>query len=844
MDLRNYNRHLHFIHAIKKGTVVELMNQSPSGVPARKFRDMDDIYGDEDSFRDISLAGRNLRKKSSTSVTGSSEPGMKILFCSASDSTCNDPLSGDAACRTGSDDFSSDELTLRQLKEKIKKKGKKRKTPESDVGNEASHVGKEGSDSQPNEDDLDLLLPLRCLMSNLSSMRMVNVVENPDFLSQSENPVFVSNELVPPQSSCSQNEDGTNDSSYSPFTLMDVDPTIRDSPSKTAKSSQGSKMTHEEQACSIIQNQETECLDHQPVLKVSLEEDDMVAPYFDVCAYALPPSMDPASHEDDNYASQCTTNGMISQAGNDPVNHYRTSKTSIEAEIMANPGVVCQLVLQPCPSPMILLETNVQENTDMTPLRNACLHALSNSVDHISDEHGNSESHCIRNEMDSQGLNNPVKSFHHPERSTINTENENSPDHVKEDISMASLLDVPSDAPTSAGDHTSDNDNPVAPCNANEMTPNAQIDPVNKQIDDQHTTGTEYDASIMGECIHMVKEKIEVAKTSNQRDSLIESLEDDVSRSASSTLSCYSDSAVPANKSAQANERLSATSCAVTETSDSMTGSCDSTDKPFELVRHQRSRSCAPSERFSPGRKDLPPLLQKKLWQAMENIDSVDSREKLRSLGKLFAETQNKHKKPSTVRGKQMKGPEQGNKRDMTIISKHSETKSTDSDSANERSHSGIKMPRLPSSAARPTECIQSSPKGAIVFSKRQMQDFEALTKKLTKELMSMKEIIEERLNPETGTPDHNNDQAITAIQKASKAEAIARKWLSTMNRDCIRFCTIMEMNSNNNKDSESSSTIAQRTNRRKIRFADEAGGQLCQIKFIESEKVRAAADV
>uniref|UniRef100_A0A7N0V602 Uncharacterized protein n=1 Tax=Kalanchoe fedtschenkoi TaxID=63787 RepID=A0A7N0V602_KALFE len=54
------------------------------------------------------------------------------------------------------------------------------------------------------------------------------------------------------------------------------------------------------------------------------------------------------------------------------------------------------------------------------------------------------------------------------------------------------------------------------------------------------------------------------------------------------------------------------------------------------------------------------------------------------------------------------------------------------------------------------------------------------------------------------------------------------------MNKDCIRFCTIMKMG-DKSRDLESFRSRAQQRERRKIRFADEAGGELCQIKLIES---------
>lgn len=129
------------------------------------------------------------------------------------------------------------------------------------------------------------------------------------------------------------------------------------------------------------------------------------------------------------------------------------------------------------------------------------------------------------------------------------------------------------------------------------------------------------------------------------------------------------------------------------------------------------------------------------------------------SLVKLVSYNQIKKKKQTAVKENEIKGYEKVNKSD---IFKQSVTKR--SGSALELKHSGIKVPRLVSSLGRDKkrgQCIPSSPEGAILFSKKQMQDFEALANKLTRELASMKEIIKERLNHEAGTPDHINDQVL-----------------------------------------------------------------------------------
>uniref|UniRef100_A0A7N0VBE9 Uncharacterized protein n=1 Tax=Kalanchoe fedtschenkoi TaxID=63787 RepID=A0A7N0VBE9_KALFE len=844
MELRHDTSHLHFIHAIKKGTVVELVNQSASGVPVRKFRSVEDIYGDKDSFRDFSLARRKPRKKSSASVTGRCVTGIRIMVCSVADSLRNEPLSSEAAGYNGADDFSLDELTLRQLKENHKKKEKKRKAPESDLRGETSLAGKEYSDSQPDDEESDLLLPLSCFVSNFKNNRKVNFAKKLNLGSQSEKTVIANHQKVTVgidsmgqvestneqckladqvlEARCSNNGDYDGDSSYSSTDFTKVDPSSRDLPGKTAKSIEDSKMMYEEHASLLVQESfsdyseysrtcppsalmtilketesqeyalgalgtcqslQQECLPRLPVSKVSLQEDAKLFP--DVYSDALSPSMDLASreHDNDNFDPHCTANEVTSQAGNDHINLPEMLKTSVETEILANPEVVCQSQL--CQSPMHLLETDVLQEINLTPLADACLDVLSKSVDHVSDAHGNSEPRYLANDMASRGLSSLVVSNHHPDRLTINNEisEKSNPGgccqsfqnvcvsylpssdvNKQEDIDTSTLLDVTSDAPSSAEGLTFDNDDPGVNCNVNQLTPPSQIDTVSQQTDDHPVADPAYEVNTTGECLHMVKKKVEVAETSNLRDSLITSSLDNVSQLASSSVSCYFDSALPAYTT-QPDQLHTGTFCGVTEASNNNTTGCDWVDKPFVLTEsHQRSRSHAPPERLFSGRKAFSPALQKKLCEAMENFDSINSREKLRSLGKLFSENLNKKKNPSVVKGNQTKRLEQVNKCDTSVIRKHSENKSNGH--VNERNRSGIlKTSRLPSShalARKDGQCIRSCPESAIVFSKRQMQDIEALAKKLTNELTCMKGIIEERFNHEislTGTHNDNNDQ-------------------------------------------------------------------------------------
>ncbi|KAK9271349.1 hypothetical protein L1049_026939 [Liquidambar formosana] len=113
------------------------------------------------------------------------------------------------------------------------------------------------------------------------------------------------------------------------------------------------------------------------------------------------------------------------------------------------------------------------------------------------------------------------------------------------------------------------------------------------------------------------------------------------------------------------------------------------------------------------------------------------------------------------------------------------------------------------------------------------MHDIESLAMKLTTELKSMKDIVAETLHadavPATSLKD-NVDEIRMAIENATKMEETARRWLSMMARDCNRFCKIMRLTEKGTTDSGNTT----HKERKKITFADEAGGKLCHVKFFE----------
>ncbi|CAA7387853.1 unnamed protein product [Spirodela intermedia] len=119
----------------------------------------------------------------------------------------------------------------------------------------------------------------------------------------------------------------------------------------------------------------------------------------------------------------------------------------------------------------------------------------------------------------------------------------------------------------------------------------------------------------------------------------------------------------------------------------------------------------------------------------------------------------------------------------------------------------------------------------AITFSQRQMQDIESLASKLLKGLRSMKGIVEEALISEESSSaaslKDQTDKMRAAIDNASELEETTKKWLSMMGKDCNRFCKIL-------RSTLQKTPNGLRKDRKKITFADEAGGMLCHVKLFE----------
>lgn len=94
-------------------------------------------------------------------------------------------------------------------------------------------------------------------------------------------------------------------------------------------------------------------------------------------------------------------------------------------------------------------------------------------------------------------------------------------------------------------------------------------------------------------------------------------------------------------------------------------------------------------------------------------------------------------------------GPEQSSKNDATVIPKQTIKRRRNMKSSHPKGI--LKVPQFPRGLHLSNTCTttQSYSQNAIAFSQRQMHDIECLATKLTRELKSMKDIVEETMYSE-----------------------------------------------------------------------------------------------
>ncbi|KAL9384508.1 hypothetical protein Peur_021518 [Populus x canadensis] len=245
--------------------------------------------------------------------------------------------------------------------------------------------------------------------------------------------------------------------------------------------------------------------------------------------------------------------------------------------------------------------------------------------------------------------------------------------------------------------------------------------------------------------------------------------------------------------------------------------------------RHHSKLQHLPEKLLST-RKAISPTSQKKLCKAMEASD-LDDEEYYKYTRKLCYRNLNGNKIGRLGRANQ-------NQRVDLTISPERITRKPKNDK-NGFHHKGIlKVPQPSGTVPRfGTGCssVQSCSESAISFSQKQMRDIESIATKLTKELNSMKDVVQESWHSKVypATPlKYSADEVKIAVQNATRVEESARRWLSIMARDCNRFCKIMKLT---DKPSATSGNVVHKE-KRKIVFADEAGGKLCDVKTFEND--------
>ncbi|PWA82840.1 hypothetical protein CTI12_AA041290 [Artemisia annua] len=266
-------------------------------------------------------------------------------------------------------------------------------------------------------------------------------------------------------------------------------------------------------------------------------------------------------------------------------------------------------------------------------------------------------------------------------------------------------------------------------------------------------------------------------------------------------------------------------------------------------------------ERLPLTRKAISPNSQEKLCQAMKSAELPDDMDLFKCKEKLyfgepaentFSSTRSDvvDNKPSVipqratpiVQNRVYISPRQLLQRPK-ICKKASPPKSVEPKGCLDGPRQCRSLPRLRTGCTSIQGCSQN----AIAFSQRQMQDIQSLASKLISELNSMRVIAEEKMLYEAYRPPsakNEADEVKSAIKSATKTEETAKRWLSMMSRDCDRFCKIMKLNEDKNTsasvDAASDSSTVEKPvqkERKKISFADEAGGTLCDIKVFHIEQ-------
>ncbi|KAM0907875.1 hypothetical protein ACQ4PT_015851 [Festuca glaucescens] len=217
-------------------------------------------------------------------------------------------------------------------------------------------------------------------------------------------------------------------------------------------------------------------------------------------------------------------------------------------------------------------------------------------------------------------------------------------------------------------------------------------------------------------------------------------------------------------------------------------------------------------------RKIMSPTSQEKLCNALTGID-LRGVERLKKKIHLEDCDRNRQTLPHTT-----------NRQDQSVLSTDRKIKDRTLSSA---SKGVLKSTESQSPQQTNCACMRRSsalldPRKVVEFSERQMHDIENIAANLIRSLKHMRSIVDESLSSEALAllPNFNSAEIRAASEDALEVERTTRKWLTIMNKDCNRFCKILTVEG---KKAASHSEVLRK--RRKITFADEAGGTLCHVK-------------
>ncbi|KAL8141192.1 hypothetical protein V2J09_007213 [Rumex salicifolius] len=288
----------------------------------------------------------------------------------------------------------------------------------------------------------------------------------------------------------------------------------------------------------------------------------------------------------------------------------------------------------------------------------------------------------------------------------------------------------------------------------------------------------------------------------------------------------------------------------------------DKVSSSFASERVEYSKLQHHPERLLSSRKTISPDSQQKLCKAMQSLDLPDYKEREKCKQRLCFEKQEVNADASSDAGM-----DQLLTRSSALEHSNTADTSPNSEKKIKRGKEDKKRVRAKgvNKVAPPAwyrissacGCIQSCSQNVIDFSQQQMTDTERLAINLTKELRSMKELMIEMLHPQgrrASTSRSNINEVRVAVENATKVEDMARRCIASMTRDCNRFCKIVSLAEKNTEPGNDANSAGNRpikeepyendaTNntvskgRKKIKFADEIGGNLCNVRLIEDKE-------